>query len=83
MRDSERNVDAFWESIDTFYEAEAGIAQHETIRQCLIQGGQMQWTPIWVAPETLKTLTKDYEYQRFSKTIHDVSLQLTGNFNSD
>jgi hypothetical protein len=80
MCDSERNVDAFWDNIDNCYEVRTHIAQHEAIEQCLIQGGPMQRTPAWLAPDIVKDPTQEPDYRPFSKSIHDVSLQYTGNF---
>ncbi|KAE8850694.1 hypothetical protein PTNB85_01110 [Pyrenophora teres f. teres] len=80
MRDSESNVDMFWKSVDRIYEEQTGIAQQETIRQCLEHGGQVQRTPAWTSIGTTPPSTKKYEYQPFPEDSHKISLQFTGTF---
>ncbi|CAA9958131.1 hypothetical protein PTMSG1_01704 [Pyrenophora teres f. maculata] len=80
MRDSESNVDMFWKSVNRIYEEQTGIAQHETIRQCLEHGEQVQRTPAWTSIGTTPPSTKKYEYQPFPEDSHKISLQFTGTF---
>ncbi|KAI4609523.1 hypothetical protein J4E83_008693 [Alternaria metachromatica] len=83
MRTAEATLDRFWECVDTFYEEKTGISQHEVIRQCILEGGQMQRTPPWEEP--LATNPKpmgqpEYVYQPFSRIFHNQAMQITGAF---
>ncbi|KAI4678044.1 uncharacterized protein J4E88_006562 [Alternaria novae-zelandiae] len=83
MRTAEANLDRFWDCVDTFYEEHTGVSQHGIIRQCILEGGQMQRTPPWEEP--LATIPKpmeqpEYVYQPFSRIFHNKAMQITGAF---
>jgi hypothetical protein len=83
MRAAEANVDRFWEFVDTLLEQKSGIAQHDIIRQCMLEGGQMQCTPPWEEPMSTKPTPADkpeYVYQPFSRIFHTKAMQIAGAF---
>ena len=83
LRSAETNLDKFWEHIDTFFKHNTGVSQHEIIRQCLLDGGQMHRTPAWEELElaTSKPSEKpEYVYQPFSRIFHNKAVQITGAF---
>ena len=83
MRTAEATLDRFWECVDTFYEEKTGVSQHEVIRQCILEGGQMQRTPPWEEPLATKPkpmAQPEYVYQPFSRIFHNQAMQITGAF---
>jgi hypothetical protein len=80
MRKSEERTDRFWRSIDASYQRITGIAQHEVLRACLIQGGHMHRTPPWADREEPRPARANAAYEPISELLHDVSLQITGTF---
>jgi hypothetical protein len=85
MRQAEANLDKFWEGVDALYKGKTGTSQHEIIRDCLTDGGEMQRTAPWIESATAKpALKKDldegYAYQPLSRMVHDKTLQITGAF---
>lgn len=71
MRAAEANVDAFWEWVDSYFEKKTGVWQHDIIRRCIVDGGQMQRTPPWVEPmqgiQNAPVEEVDYVYQPLSR----------------
>jgi hypothetical protein len=84
MRAAEANVDAFWDWVDTYFEKKTGVGQHDVIRRCILEGGQMRRTPPWDEPspkELTGTVEKaEYIYQPFSRIYHRKEMQITGAF---
>ncbi|KNG47203.1 hypothetical protein TW65_06126 [Stemphylium lycopersici] len=84
MRATEANLDRFWECVDIFFEKETGMSQHEAIRQCILEGREIQRRPPWVPledhqqPKQVEKLY--YLYQPFSRVFHDRAVQITGVF---
>jgi hypothetical protein len=57
------------------------MAQHSLIRKCLEEGGEMHRTAHWVEPMAKKPTPvkeQDYEYQPFSRMVHNKEMQITG-----
>lgn len=83
MRTAEANLDRFWECVDTFYEEKTGVSQHEAIRRCILEDGQMQRTPPWEEPLDIRPKSAEhpaYVYQPFSRILHNKAMQITGAF---
>jgi len=83
MRTAEASLDRFWDCVDMFYEKQTGVSQHGLIRQCILEGGQMQRTPPWEEPLDPQPGPKEqpeYFYQPFSRIFHNQAMQITGAF---
>jgi hypothetical protein len=84
VRTAEANVDAFWEWVDAYFEKKTGVGQHDVIRRCVLEGGQMQRTPLWIEPlqEAPKNSVErpEHIYQPFSRIYHAKEMQITGAF---
>jgi hypothetical protein len=84
MRDAESKLDRFWQYIDDFYKAKTGISQHDIIRQCITEGGQMRRTAPWEEElgghESKQQVKSKDTYQPFSEISHNRGMQITGAF---
>jgi hypothetical protein len=84
MRAAEANLDAFWDWVDAYFEQKTGVGQHDVIRRCVLEGGQMRRTPPWDEPtqekSTLVVQNPEYIYQPFSRIYHRKEMQITGSF---
>jgi hypothetical protein len=84
MRTAEANLDAFWDWVDAYFEQKTGVGQHDVIRRCVLEGGQMRRTPPWDKPLQEKSIVvvekPEYIYQPFSRIYHQREMQITGAF---
>ncbi len=83
MRAAEANLDKFWDAVDKAFETKTGVPKHFFIKECILEGRQLQRTPPWEDSKPVNKKShmnsKDVDVST-PEMVHDETMQITGVF---